>query len=99
MTTKHGHKPADRDEYICQHCGKKNRHRSPYMYATRHIDSKKRIQIIDSWNIPYSTGIYLLAHDDVTKEEIEEFARDKVHFPFWTPVREGVLWSKNTWDD
>lgn len=97
--TKKTHKPDDKNIYICENCGHKNRHRAPYMYATRHIDRKKRIQIVDSWNIPYSTGMHILADDDVTAEEVEEFMKDKTHFPFWKVVREGVLWTKNTWDD
>ena len=92
-------KPTDKDTYICPHCGEKVKHRSPYMYSPRRLIKKARIQIIDSWNIPYSTGIYLLAEDDVTKEEVKEFAKDKVHFPFWDEHREGILWSKCTWDD
>lgn len=92
-------KPTDKDIYICPHCGEKVKHRSPYMYAPRRRLKKVRMQIIDSWNIPYSTGIYILADDDVTFEEIEEFARPKVHFPFWKPRRLGVLWEKCTWDD
>jgi len=92
-------KPNNRDTYICPHCGEKVRHRSPYIYAPRHLKKNKRIQVVDSWNIPYSTGIYLLADDDVTQEEVEKYAREKVHFPFWTAHREGVLWSKCTWDD
>jgi len=91
--------PKDEDYYICPNCGEKIKHRSPCMYAPRHVDNKKRIQIIDSWSIPYSTGIYILAHDDVTKEEIEEFANSKVSFPFWPVHREGVLWAKDTYDD
>ena len=91
--------PDDKDTYICPSCGARVKHRAPYVYAPRHIKQNARIQVIDSWNIPYSTGIYLLAADDVTKEEIEKFAKDKVRFPFWRAIREGVLWSKCTWDD
>ena len=92
-------KPDYKDTYICPHCGGKVKHRSPYMYAPRNLKKNARIQIIDSWNIPYSTGVYLLADDDVTAEEIEEYIRPKVAFPFWKVHREGILWSKCTWDD
>jgi hypothetical protein len=43
--------------------------------------------------------VFILTDDDVTQEDVEEWAKDKVHFPFWTARRLGVLWSKNTWDD
>ena len=97
--TKKLNKSSNKDVYICENCGHKNKHRSPYMYNTRTIDTKKRIQIVDKWNIPHSTGIHILADDDVTAEEVEEFAKTKVAFPFWKVHREGVLWTKNTWDD
>jgi hypothetical protein len=98
MTIKYT-KPSDKDEFMCPHCGGKVRHKAPYIYPTRSIDRKARIQVVDSWNVPYSTGIFVLAADDVTQAEVDEFAKDKVHFPFWTPHRMGVLWSKCTWDD
>jgi hypothetical protein len=91
--------PTNKDKYRCPNCGEEVSHRSPYMYAKCSILPNKRIQIIDHWNIPYSTGIYILAEDTVTKEEVEKFASSRVHFPFWPVVRHGILWSKETWDD
>ena len=91
-------KPDDRDCYICPHCGEQVKHRSPYMYASRHIRDV-RVQLIDRWNVPYSTGIYILTHDDVPKKEIEEYANKQTVFPLWPLVRRGILWSKSTWCD
>ena len=91
--------PTDKDEYICSNCGSKQKHRSPYMYAPRRIIADSQMQIIDTWNVPYSTGLYILTHDTVPKEQVEQFANEKAHFPFWSLQRLGVLWSKDTWDD
>jgi hypothetical protein len=90
--------PSDKDQFICEHCGKKNTFRSPYIYAPRQLKDAG-IQIIDTWNIPYSTGFYLLSKDEVPKEEVEKFATEKAHFPFWPLRYLGKLWAKETWDD
>ena len=90
--------PSNKDVFTCPECGGKVIYRSPYMYAPRRL-TKARIQVVDSWNILYSTGIYLLTADDVPKEEIEAFANERVHFQGWPLYRLGVLWSKETWDD
>ena len=95
---KNRHKPKDDDKYTCPQCGAEVKHKSPYIYATRHIQ-QERIQVLDEWNVPYSTGIYLLAEDDATEAEVDEYARKRVAFPFWSCIRRGVLWSKSTWDD
>ncbi len=95
---KQAKKPDDKDTYTCASCGAKNRHRSPYLYSTRQVRDVP-IQVIDSWNIPYSTGLYILVQDDVPLPDIEAFANEKAHFPFWPLVYRGRLYSKETWDD
>ena len=91
--------PSDKDKYICPHCGKGFRHRSPYMYAPRFLVEDAPIQVIDTWNIPYSTGFYILSQAEVPEEAVEAFANEKADFPHWPLQRHGVLWSKDTWDD
>ncbi len=90
--------PSDKDQFICPHCNKKFKFRSPYIYAPRYVKDIP-IQLIDSWNIPYSTGFYLLAKDDVVFQEVAEFA-DKKAIPNYWPLRYmGKLYAKDTWDD
>ena len=90
--------PTDKDTYTCPHCGGSVKHRAPYIYQPRKI-SGDDIQVIDTWNVPYSTGLYILAKDDVPEERVAEFANEKAHFDAWPLQRLGVLWSKETWDD
>lgn len=97
--TKKMYTPHEKDTFVCPHCGGRVQHKAPYIYSIRHIKAGERIQIIDSWNVPYSTGIFILADDDVTEAEVDEFVKDKVNFPFWPARRLGILWAKNTWDD
>jgi hypothetical protein len=91
--------PSDKDKFICPHCSKSFQWRSPYIYSPRRIPLNKDIQIIDTWNIPYSTGFYILTKDNIPKEEVEKFADDKAHFPFWKLEYMGKLWAKETYDD
>ena len=90
--------PDDKDVMICPKCDHRFRHRSPYMYARRRVDDVP-MQIIDTWNVPYSTGLYVLARDEVPVGAVEEFAKEKAHFPFWPLVYLGKLYAKETWDD
>lgn len=63
------------------------------------LDAKHPIAIVETWNVPYSTGFYLLSQDDVPKEAVEKFAIEHAHFPYWPLIYQGKLWSKDTWDD
>ena len=49
--------------------------------------------MIDHWNIPYSTGFYIVSQDDVPEKDVEAFANEKAHFPFWPLRKLGVLWA------
>jgi hypothetical protein len=91
--------PSDKDKFICPHCGKSFQWRSPYIYTPRHIDKTARVTVVDHWNIPYSTGLMILSKDDVPKGEVEKYASEKAHFPFWPLEYLGKLWAKETWDD
>lgn len=63
------------------------------------IDPEHPIVIVDRWNIPYSTGFYVLSQDETPNEAVEEFASNNAHFPFWPLQYMGKLWAKDTWDD
>jgi len=90
---------SERDNFTCVHCGKTNCVKGPYMYPPRLVKQDKPIQVIDTWNIPYSTGLYILSKDEIPKEEVEQFATANAHFPFWPLRYMGKLWAKETWDD
>ena len=91
--------PSDKDKFICPHCGKSFQYRSPYIYSPRRISDSADIQIIDSWNAPYTTGFYILTKDNISKEAVEKFADEKAHFPFWPLKYMGKLWARETYDD
>jgi len=96
----------DDDKVICPKCDHRFKLREASFYSARFFritrngkPASAEIQIVDSWNVPYSTGIFLLSRDEVPKEAVEAFANEKVHFPFWGLEYLGKLWAKDTWDD
>ena len=91
--------PSNKDKFICPHCSKSFQWRSPYIYSPRRISETADIQIIDTWNQPYTTGFYILTKDDIPKEVVEKFANEKAHFDQWALRYMGKLWAKETWDD
>ena len=90
--------PSDKDRFICPNCGHTFQHRAPYIYSPRRLTEAK-IQIADTWNQPYSTGIYMLVKGDLSLKEIEEFASKHVRFDGWPVTYLGSLYAKETWDD
>jgi hypothetical protein len=98
--------PTDDDKVICPHCSGSFKLKEASFYNARFFritrggkPGNKPLQVVDTWNVPYSTGLFILSRDEVPKHVVEEFANEKAHFPFWPLQYLGKLWAKDTWDD
>ena len=83
----------------CPHCHQDFETPFAGLVASLRHPMREDIAVVSTWNVPYSTGTWFLSRDHVTREEVEKYASEHVHFPFWPLQYLGKLWSKDTWDD
>ncbi len=98
--------PNDYDKVICPHCSESFQLKNANFYNARYFrinrnakPTRAPIQVVDTWNVPYSTGIFILSKDEIPEEEVKDFANKKTNFPFWGLQYLGKLWAKETWSD